>query len=377
MSAAVSAQENWGGGEYIWESLFDPLIDPKFTPDPDKILISLFYNGHRLCYLDIDGLYQPEKIWHDSLSVEGYDDISGFMTYDGNRIYFASNRPGGYGGYDIWMSESVAGEWQLPINLGPELNTNLDETHPSLTGDEEHLYFLRSSFDPLNPVYEFILKGDNLNGQWTIADTLPDYINSDYIDQKPFISRDGGKLYFVSNRPNNLQGSLGVWVSWKIENIWSEPMLLLGDVNGYEIICGIVLVGHPYSAAVNHNSTLIIYSRTGLYDCFCAISEIHMAYRTTDISYSEPPQAEYLSLTVYPNPFNSSVNIQVGGYEDGSIAIYDILGRVIRDLGEINSGDNITWDGEDRFGEACPSGIYFVKYLSGSSKTVKNVTLIR
>jgi hypothetical protein len=364
MTAAVSAQENWGGSQYIWESLCDPGIDPRFTPDSNTLILTLFDNNYRQFYLDISGIYPAERIWNDSLSVDGYDDISGFMTNDGNKIYFSTNRPGGHGGYDIWISEKAEDEWQIPVNAGSAINSHLDETHPSLTNNSDAIYFMRSTYDPWLPMNAIIFE-------------LPSQINSSYNDFEPFISGEATKLYFISDRPNNLLGTEAVWVSWRSNGDWVEPVLLSGEVNNYQIICGNVLVGHPSSAVVNYNSSRIIYARFNLWDCFCAISEIRVAQRTTEVLEWETPLIDNFSLAVYPNPFNSSVNIQVSGSSNGIIAIYDILGREIRGLGEVRLGDNITWDGEDRFGEACPSGIYFVKYLSGSSKTVKNVTLIR
>jgi hypothetical protein len=341
------------------------------------LILTLFDNNYRQFYLDISGIYPAERIWNDSLSVDGYDDISGFMTNDGNKIYFSSNRPGGYGGYDIWMSEKAGDEWQIPVNAGSAINSDLDETHPSLSNNNDVIYFVSSAYDPWSPANATIFESHYNGGQWSDPVALPAQINSSYNDFEPFISGEATKLYFISDRPNNLLGTEAVWVSWRSNGDWVEPVLLSGEVNNYQIICGNILVGHPSSAVVNYNSSRIIYARVNLWDCFCAISEIRVAQRTTEVLEWETPLIDNFSLAVYPNPFNSSVNIQVSGFGEGSITIYDILGREIRDMGKVNSGDNITWEGEDRFGEACPSGIYFVKYLSGGSKTVKNVTLIR
>jgi len=60
----------------------------------------------------------------------------------GNILVFASNRPGGFGGYDLWKSEKIDGTWAEPINLGENINSNLDDVFPSIC--ENELYFSSS-----------------------------------------------------------------------------------------------------------------------------------------------------------------------------------------------------------------------------------------
>ncbi len=63
------------------------------------------------------------------------------VTRDGNTVYFTSDRKGGQGGSDIWVSTVLSGRWSDPINLGPNINTPFDETTPFLTPDEKYLFF--------------------------------------------------------------------------------------------------------------------------------------------------------------------------------------------------------------------------------------------
>ncbi len=67
-----------------------------------------------------------------------------FISKDGLSLYFASNRSGGYGGNDIYVSERehVDDNWGTPVNLGSEINTSSDEVCPSLTVDGHHLHFV-------------------------------------------------------------------------------------------------------------------------------------------------------------------------------------------------------------------------------------------
>ncbi len=62
------------------------------------------------------------------------------LSADGKRLYFASNRYGGFGGMDIYVSYFEDGKWQYPINLGPEVNSAGNETFPFIDENDE-LYF--------------------------------------------------------------------------------------------------------------------------------------------------------------------------------------------------------------------------------------------
>jgi outer membrane protein OmpA-like peptidoglycan-associated protein/tetratricopeptide (TPR) repeat protein len=63
------------------------------------------------------------------------------LTHDRKRLYFASSRPGGQGGSDIWYTEWKNGAWQPPINIGPPINTPGDEYSPMIAADGRTLYF--------------------------------------------------------------------------------------------------------------------------------------------------------------------------------------------------------------------------------------------
>jgi WD40-like Beta Propeller Repeat len=71
-----------------------------------------------------------------------YHEPSIFFSYSGTKLFIVSDRPGGYGGLDIYFSEHIGGdEWSPPINLGPNINTEYDEDAPYLDPDEMTLYF--------------------------------------------------------------------------------------------------------------------------------------------------------------------------------------------------------------------------------------------
>jgi hypothetical protein len=80
------------------------------------------------------------------LNDAGANDIQPNVRKDGREIVFSSNRPGGEGGQDIWAATraSVDDAWSAPVNLGPNINTGLGESRPSLSWDAEQLLFGRA-----------------------------------------------------------------------------------------------------------------------------------------------------------------------------------------------------------------------------------------
>lgn len=74
-----------------------------------------------------------------------------FVTADGNYLYFVSNRPGGYGGKDIYRCKKLPdGEWSRAANLGPVINTAYDDEAPFLHPDGATFYFSSNRGNPLN-----------------------------------------------------------------------------------------------------------------------------------------------------------------------------------------------------------------------------------
>lgn len=121
-----------------------------------------------------------------------------FVTLDGLRLYFASDRPGGLGGVDIWYCDATdAGSWGPPTNAGPAVNTSADELSPFLDQGTRTLYC--AAYRPgsgLDIVYW-------REGMSTRA-PLPSPYNSPSDDFTPCIS--GGRLYLASNRDGGCGG---------------------------------------------------------------------------------------------------------------------------------------------------------------------------
>ena len=115
--------------------------------DEDQILISRMEGNEENIYM----CYKRANIWQDFLLQSAEVNSTSIekgasITPDGNTLYFSSDRPGGHGGFDIYKVQKLpAGEWGLPINLGPTINSSKDEINPFIYGNNETLYFASNS----------------------------------------------------------------------------------------------------------------------------------------------------------------------------------------------------------------------------------------
>ncbi len=126
-----------------------------------------------------------------------YWDSQPSLSADAKRLYFASNRPGGLGKRDIWVSHYEHNKWAKPKNLGPSVNTEFDETTPFIHVNGESLFFASEGHPGFGGFDIFIseIEGDS----WSAAKNVGYPIN-DYRDQSAlFITFDGKEAYFTGD----------------------------------------------------------------------------------------------------------------------------------------------------------------------------------
>ncbi len=125
------------------------------------------------------------------------------LARNGDRLYFASNMPGGQGGVDLWYSDRHRFSWSAPVNLGPEINTPGDEMFPFVDVDETLLYFASDGHPGYGNLDVFCaaLK----DGAWTSPRNMRAPVNS--IGNDFSLSMNGTYSgYFVSNRYEGAKG---------------------------------------------------------------------------------------------------------------------------------------------------------------------------
>lgn len=99
------------------------------------------------------------------------------ISADGRKLYFTSNREGGHGGLDIYVSEiDATGDWGIPLNLGSAVNSSYNEDNPFITRNDSLLYFCSEGHNSIGGFdnYRCILQGSG----WGTPENLGSPINS-------------------------------------------------------------------------------------------------------------------------------------------------------------------------------------------------------
>lgn len=141
-----------------------------------------------------------------NLGVDGYTMKEPSFNGDGSEIYFSSNMPGGLGGFDIWVTKWVNNKWTTPQNLGKLLNTPANEVNPfiSQTEKENSLYFASDREGGFGGFDIYAAKQSG--GQWQGVEIMPAPVNSAG-DEISIIYDDEVKTgYFCSNRAGGKGG---------------------------------------------------------------------------------------------------------------------------------------------------------------------------
>ncbi len=123
------------------------------------------------------------------------------ITADGRTLYFVSNRGGGKGGQDIWMSTlDEEGHWSKPVNL-EEINTPDDESSPFIHLDDRTLYFASDGWPGMGQYDLFVTRKDS-TGRWSTPENLGYPINTKYNEEGLIVNARGNRAYYSSDRGN-------------------------------------------------------------------------------------------------------------------------------------------------------------------------------
>lgn len=173
-----------------------------FSPDGKTMVFAKGNSGKRKGTADVN-LYITRNrngVWTEprmlNINNPGYWDSSPAFSRNGKTLYFASNRPGGYGGTDIYSArQNARGRFFKVKNLGPEINTSGNEMFPYIS-DDGHMYFSSDGHPGFGALDLFVAR--RVNGQITL-ENLGEPVNSNADDFGIHLFK-ADRGFFTSNR---------------------------------------------------------------------------------------------------------------------------------------------------------------------------------
>ena len=234
-SAPPQRKITWRQAEPLTPSVIDAAI-------PESLVRPQFAEGGLALYYTLRqpggeaDIYRSQfdgKQWLAGEPVENLNlpagDYGPVISTDGSTLYLYSDRPGGYGGYDLFVSRRTPAGWSEPENMGPLFNSPAHEYDPAISPDGKRLFFAsnrtttmenrlaiaadqgatvvpwRATLRAEVALQQFDLYVSELDGaraEWTAAVNFQAVNTLTANEGEPFVSPDGAFLYFTSDRTN-------------------------------------------------------------------------------------------------------------------------------------------------------------------------------
>lgn len=174
------------------------------SADGQQLYVYRDDNGDGNIYISkLDGDYwnAPYKIDASNINSTKWEP-SACISADGNTMYFVSDRPGGYGGRDIYQCHRLPNRnWSEPENLGPTINTSYDEDAPFIHPDGVTFFFSSTGHYSMGG-FDIFYSTKVANNIWTNPVNMGYPINTTDDDIYFVTSSDGRRAYYASFRPN-------------------------------------------------------------------------------------------------------------------------------------------------------------------------------
>ena len=172
------------------------------------------------------------------------------LTKDLNTLYYAADyNQKGYGRYDIYKVMKTKNGWSEPKNVGKNINSDYWDSAPSIAPDNQALYFCSNRPGGYGGI-DIYVAYKNEKGFWEEAVNMGPTINTAGDDQAPFMHADNKTLYFSSNGWPGFGGSDLFVIRKKIDGNWSNPMNLGYPINTFDNEGSIAVAGNGYEGYI-------------------------------------------------------------------------------------------------------------------------------
>ncbi len=265
------------------------------SPDGKEMIVYHDSNGGDLFL----STRKPDGTWSSLRPLEGinteYLESSATITSDGKTIYFTSNRPGGYGGTDIYSCElGKNGRWTNIKNLGSVINTELDEEGVFISANGLHLYYSSNGLAGMGDLDVYRSEYDAVKKAWGEPLNMGYPINSVENDIYFVLTSDERYAYMSSLRKENV----GEQDIYRIDMQQWKPVYL----------------DQPEYAEVFAESSSIRRDAEILKKSSAKRSRVVVAYQIVDDENSNPLDAEIDIVNQYGKKFTPARK-DVGVYE--------------------------------------------------------------
>lgn len=171
------------------------------------------YSG--LIFSDTFGIVRNEG-WEPSplhLSLQPEQGDRDLYLFNDSTMLFSSAIPGGYGGYDLYISFYANGQWTKPENLGPDINTGYDELTPFLARDGRTLYYSSNSLHSLGGFDIMKAVFIDATNKWSLPANIGLPVNSASDELYFRLSSDGSNAVFCSDNSGG-QGKQDIYLAY-------------------------------------------------------------------------------------------------------------------------------------------------------------------
>ena len=207
-SQRESDREDWSEAKPIVGKINTDQHDACVGLSPDGNRLFIYRSNENLIGGDLfesiylDGIWTVPVKMSDNINGEFSIEPSASLSLDESVLYFSSNREGGFGGFDIYRVIKLPnGEWSLPKNLGPSINTEFDDDAPFIHPDGKMLYFSSKGHKNMGGYDVFrAQKINDENEEWTKPINMGFPTNTTKDDIYFTISANEQHGYYASNK---------------------------------------------------------------------------------------------------------------------------------------------------------------------------------
>ncbi len=213
-------------------------VGPEFNQGSVNENPAVSFDGNSIVYTECRGMvnvifYSRKENGHWQKPVEitslinaGEDCTSSALNKDGTLLFLY--KTDNYDG-NIYTSELVNDSWTPIKKLNRNINTKFYESHAAISSDDKKLYFTSNRDGGIGGLDIYVSEKDG-SGDWGQAVNLGTTINTSYNEDTPFITADGSALYFCSEGHNSM-GGYDNYKSQKLGTSWEIPQNLGFPIN--------------------------------------------------------------------------------------------------------------------------------------------------